>query len=185
MAVIAFEAHDDDREIVGGAGSEHVLPRLLDQRLAGNGVAEVPASSFALTEAAIREDTAALLHGMVAGMQLANFVVRPQRRWVEAWAQADAWKRPSAEQLTEVATHLSGLPTAVRDDDEDAKRFDALMLLSRRALCRKSHSGSSSETPTSSSLGSSAGDNVGPGGADSEGSAPLRMNFSNTSTICA
>ena len=33
MAVIAFEAHDDDREIVGGAGSEHVLPRLLDQRL--------------------------------------------------------------------------------------------------------------------------------------------------------
>ncbi len=66
-----------------------------------------------------------------------------------------------------------------------SQRFDALMLLSRRALCRKSHSGSSSETPTSSSLGSSAGDSVGPGGGDSEGSVPLRMNFSNNSTICA
>ena len=101
---------------------------LLDQRLAGHGVAEAPAQSFALTEATIREDTAALLHGMVAGMSLDNFVVRPQRRWVQVWAQQDAWKRPTAEQLAEVAEHLSGLPTAVRDEDEDAKRFDALML---------------------------------------------------------
>ena len=101
---------------------------LLDERLTQGGVAEAPAASFALTEAAIRHDTAALLHRMVAGMSLDNFVVRPQRHWVEAWAQPEAWKRPTAEQLTEVAAHLSGLPTAVRDDDEDAKRFDALML---------------------------------------------------------
>ena len=50
---------------------------LLDQRPAGNGVAEAPAQSFALTEAAIRRDTAALLHSMVAGMSLDNFAVRP------------------------------------------------------------------------------------------------------------
>ncbi len=112
------------------------LISLLDQRLAGNGVAEAPAASFALTEASIRRDTAALLHSMVAGMSLNNFVVRPQRRWVEAWAQPDAWKRPSAEQLAEVAAHLSNLPTAVRDDDEDAKRFDALMLGTQLALLR-------------------------------------------------
>ena len=109
---------------------------LLDQRLTQGGVAEAPAQSFALTETAIRNDTATLLHSMVAGMSLANFVVRPQRRWVEAWAQPDAWKRPSAEQLAEVAEHLSGLPTAVRDDDEDAKRFDALMLGTQLALLR-------------------------------------------------
>ena len=66
-----------------------------------------------------------------------------------------------------------------------SQRFDALMLLSRRALCRKSPSGSSSETPTSSSLGSSAGDSDGASGSDCEGSAPLRMNFRSTSTICA
>ena len=69
-------------------------------------------------------------------MSLDNFVVRPQRRWVEAWAQPDAWKRPTPEQLAEVAAHLSGLPTAVRDDDEDAKRFDALLLNTQLALLR-------------------------------------------------
>ena len=70
---------------------------------------------------------------MVAGMSLDNFVVRPQRRWVETWAQADTWRRPTADQLQEASQHLSGLPSAVRDDDEDVKRFDLLML--RTQLC--------------------------------------------------
>lgn len=109
---------------------------LLDQRQQLSGVAEEAQQSFVLTEPVIRHDTAALLHSMVAGMSLNNFVVRPQRRWVETWAQPDAWKRPTTEQLAEVATHLSGLPTAVRDDDEDAKRFDALLLNTQLALLR-------------------------------------------------
>ncbi|ODS92675.1 MAG: restriction endonuclease subunit R [Comamonas sp. SCN 65-56] len=110
---------------------------VLDQRLKIQGVAEATPQPLVLTEAAIRDDTAALLHGMVAGMSLDNFVVRPQRRWVEAWAQADAWRQPTAEQLAEVSQHLSGLPTSVRDDDEDAKRFDALMLGTQLALLRQ------------------------------------------------
>jgi type I restriction enzyme, R subunit len=81
-----------------------------------------------LTEAAIRSDTAAHLHTIVAGMQLDNFVVRPQRRWVQAWSEASSWHSVSREQLAELAQHVSGLPSAVRDDDEDAKRFDLLML---------------------------------------------------------
>ncbi|NMM89211.1 restriction endonuclease subunit R [Rhodococcus sp. SRB_17] len=116
------------------------LVGLLDQRQQtqeqGHRVAEEAQQSPVLTEAAIRRDTAALLHSMVAGMSLDNFVVRPQRRWVETWAQIDAWKRLTAEQLSEVSTHLSGLPTAVRDDDEDAKRFDALLLNTQLALLR-------------------------------------------------
>lgn len=113
------------------------LLSVLDQRLATQGVAEATPQPLVLTEAAIRDDTAALLHGMVAGMSLDNFVVRPQRRWVQAWAQADAWRQPTAEQLAEVSQHLSGLPTSVRDDDEDAKRFDALMLGTQLALLRQ------------------------------------------------
>lgn len=112
------------------------LIEVLDKRLSSNGVADEAQQSPVLTEAAIRRDTAGLLHSMVAGMSLNNFVVRPQRRWVEAWAQPDAWKRPTPEQLAEVAEHLSGLPTAVRDDDEDAKRFDALLLNTQLALLR-------------------------------------------------
>ncbi|MDZ7865021.1 DEAD/DEAH box helicase family protein [Acidovorax sp.] len=109
---------------------------LLDKRQQMNGVADEAQQSPVLTEATIRRDTAALLHSMVAGMSLDNFVVRPQRRWVEAWAQLEAWKRPTADQLAEVGTHLSGLPTAMRDDDEDAKRFDALLLNTQLAMLR-------------------------------------------------
>lgn len=64
-----------------------------------------------------------------------------------------------------------------------SKRFDVLMLLYRRAMARRAYSGSSSETPMSSSPDVSAA----PGIGDSDGAASplLRMNFSRTSTICA
>jgi type I restriction enzyme R subunit len=108
----------------------------LDQRLSLGGlVAGEGASpdSIRLTEAGMRRDTASMLHSIVAGMNLDNFVVRPQRKWVEAWSNAAAWEHLDDEQLGAIATHLSGLPTSVRDDDEDAKRFDLLML--RLQLC--------------------------------------------------
>jgi type I restriction enzyme, R subunit len=107
----------------------------LDTRLSSsdNEVRDAAQNTLAPTEATIRRDTANLLHAIVAGMRLDNFVVRPQRRWVEAWSQASAWTSINAEQRTDIAFHLSALPSAVRDDDEDAKRFDMLML--RTQLC--------------------------------------------------
>jgi type I restriction enzyme R subunit len=102
---------------------------VLDERLTADGrAAGEKVAGFGLTEAVIRADTAQQLHSVVAGMRLDNFVVRPQRRWVEAWSQTTAWHKVSADQLSELAAHVSGLPSAVRDDDEDAKRFDLLML---------------------------------------------------------
>lgn len=103
----------------------------LDERLAATGEQASDAdagSEIRLTEAGLRRDTAKLLQAIVAGMSLDNFVVRPQRQWVETWATPGAWARPSSEQLVDVGVHLSGLPSAVRDEDEDAKRFDLLML---------------------------------------------------------
>jgi len=103
----------------------------LDERLAATGEHAGDAdagSEIRLTEAGLRRDTANLLQAIVAGMSLDNFVVRPQRQWVETWAAPAAWVRPSNEQLVEVGVHLSGLPSAVRDEDEDAKRFDLLVL---------------------------------------------------------
>ncbi|MDP3375019.1 MAG: DEAD/DEAH box helicase family protein [Hydrogenophaga sp.] len=103
----------------------------LDERLAATGEHAGDAdagSEIRLTEAGLRRDTANLLQAIVAGMSLDNFVVRPQRQWVETWAAPGAWARPSGEQLVEVGVHLSGLPSAVRDEDEDAKRFDLLVL---------------------------------------------------------
>ena len=80
------------------------------------------------SEDGLRRDTAALLHRLVLGMNLDNFVVRPQRKWVEMYVDPLAWHSLTPASAGEVDEHLSGLPTSVRDDDEQAKRFDLLML---------------------------------------------------------
>ena len=64
-------------------------------------------------------------------MNLDNFVVRPHRRAVEKFGAADAWQELKPED-SEDLLGLAGLPSSVRDDDEDAKRFDLLIL--RRQL---------------------------------------------------
>ncbi|WP_213958289.1 DEAD/DEAH box helicase family protein [Variovorax sp. dw_954] len=139
-----LEYFSQDLESTDGAMSEPLGQRLFKARIelvgeldkrphaAGDEVIDSPY----LTESRIRKDTAAALHEIVAGMRLDNFVVRPQRRWVEAWTDVKAWERPTTDQLEEAAQHLSGLPTTVRDDDEDAKRFDLLMLRTQLASLR-------------------------------------------------
>ena len=105
---------------------------------AGGGVAGVaePLPRYLLTTATMRFDTATHLHAVVAGMRLDNFVVRPQRRWVEPWSDAKAWHKVTGDQLVELAEHVSGLPSALRDDDEEAKRFDLLMLRTQLGSAR-------------------------------------------------
>jgi type I restriction enzyme R subunit len=117
------------------------LLSVLDEQLAqepgaANAKVAEPAAGFGLTAAAMRADTASHLHAVVAGMRLDNFVVRPQRRWVEPWSKAEAWQRVTGDQLVELAIHVSGLPSAVRDDDEEAKRFDLLMLRTQLGSAR-------------------------------------------------
>lgn len=79
----------------------------------------------------LRGATAATLHEIVAGMNLDNFVVRKHRRAVERFSDASAWKKLGPDDA-ETALPLAGLPSSVRDEDEDAKRFDLLLL--RRQL---------------------------------------------------
>ncbi len=144
-----LEYFNQDLETSDTAAAEPLSQRLFRNRVdllleldgrvqAGHGaaVAEASPAGAYLTEARVRDDTAALLQQIVSGMSLQNFVVRPERRWVEEWAKADAWRLPAAEALGEAADHLSGLPSAVRDDDEDAKRFDLLMLRTQLASLR-------------------------------------------------
>ncbi|MGH3836201.1 MAG: DEAD/DEAH box helicase family protein, partial [Pseudonocardiaceae bacterium] len=108
----------------------------LDRRLPAGSQAPDPVTA---AERDLRRDTAGLLHQLVAGMNLDNFVVRPHRRWVQTYSARQAWNTLDDEQLTGIVQHLSGLPSAfqdrsaVRDDDEEAKRFDLLIL--RAQLC--------------------------------------------------
>ncbi|MEO7271145.1 MAG: DEAD/DEAH box helicase family protein [Vicinamibacterales bacterium] len=80
------------------------------------------------TDDELRQDIAAQLHARVAAMNLDNFVVRPRRRIVERFANPTAWMSVSDEDAAVLAHEIADLPSALTDDDEEAKRFDLLIL---------------------------------------------------------
>ncbi|MDN5920063.1 MAG: DEAD/DEAH box helicase family protein [Pseudonocardia sp.] len=82
---------------------------------------------------AARERRAGILHEFVAGMTLDNVLVRLHRRAVERYADRSVWSSLSNEEYEELL-RLAGLPSSAQDDDEEAKRFDLLML--RRQLAQ-------------------------------------------------
>ena len=110
-------------------GSEGSTQKSLSQRLFEARLGLV--TSLGEDEPALRTSTKKTLHEIVAGMNLDNFVVRPHRKAVERFATADSWGALTSDDA-EAALALAGLPSAIRDDDEDAKRFDLLIL--RRQL---------------------------------------------------
>jgi type I restriction enzyme R subunit len=112
-----------------------LVMRLDRYRQSGDG-AGAPEGGATASEGRLRSDMVQLLHWQVANMNLDNIVVRPERRWVETYADLANWHALTPEQASEIGEHLSGLPTTARDDDADdeqAKRFDLLVL--RLQLC--------------------------------------------------
>ncbi len=69
-------------------------------------------------------------------MNLDNFVVRPQRRLVEKYAKPEAWAVLSPEALSELSHEVAGLPSELDPENEEAKRFDLLVLNLQLALLR-------------------------------------------------
>ena len=109
----------------GLPGSETPTTRPLSQRLFEARLGLILA--LGADEPDLRRATAATLHEIVAGMTLDNFVVRQHRASVERFRLPEAWAS-LAPSDSEALLRLSGLPSSVRDDDEDAKRFDLLVL---------------------------------------------------------
>jgi type I restriction enzyme, R subunit len=114
--------------------TEGSLQKSLSQRLFEARLGLVCGLDAVGAEAELRESTARTLHEFVSGMSLDNVIVRPHRRWVERYADWNAWSALPPENAEEILAHLAGLPSAAKDDDEDAKRFDLLML--RRQLAQ-------------------------------------------------
>lgn len=113
----------------------------LDQRLtagASGDAAREPGAAYGepKTEVGVRAALAELLHGQVAAMNLENFVVRPKRRVVEKYAKAEAWTALSEEALVELSHEVAGLPSELDPEEEEAKRFDLLILNLQLALLR-------------------------------------------------
>jgi type I restriction enzyme R subunit len=81
-----------------------------------------------MSEDSLRVDLASNLRDTVAGMSLDNMLVRSANELVERYSQWEPWQQVTPEISREVAGRLADLPSAFRDTNEGAKRFDLLLL---------------------------------------------------------
>jgi type I restriction enzyme R subunit len=130
-----------------GANAESLTTRLFKARLdlieeldlsikLGRAVDDSPPRAYGghPTAVEMRVGTAKLLNERVAGMNINNFVVRPQRMFVERFAKPKAWQELTAEDYEVLVHRVAHLPSALTDEDEEAKRFDLLMLRAQLAI---------------------------------------------------
>jgi type I restriction enzyme R subunit len=82
------------------------------------------------------QDIRELLRAEVAAMNVDNFVVRPQRRLVEKYTRKESWQTLNEAAMSELAQSVAGLPTERDPEDEEAKRFDLLLLNLQLAVLR-------------------------------------------------
>ncbi|ESQ88496.1 hypothetical protein ABAC460_15810 [Asticcacaulis sp. AC460] len=117
------------------------LIRELDKKEQVEGFSETSppftgAPGSAPDEPAIRADALDSLKTYVAAMNLDNFIVRAKRRLVEKYQAPDAWSRLDDDTRHELLDEVAPLPTAIKTEPEEAKRFDLLMFQLEIALLR-------------------------------------------------
>jgi type I restriction enzyme, R subunit len=111
----------------------------LDHRLGStaSGVGESsPVFGDPSTDAQVRQVVAERLHREVAAMNLANFIVRPHRRLVEQYARPESWLVLGDQAFVDLSHEVAGLPSELGPENEEAKRFDLLLLSLQLALLR-------------------------------------------------
>ncbi len=138
-----LEFFSQDVAATDGAIGESLGKRLFKTRLELIGVLDSQAAPAALgavsgtvaptypepkTDADVRRSAAERLHDEVKAMNLENFVVRPKRRLVEKYVRPESWGALSPAARDELAQEVAGLPSELDPENEEAKRFDLLML---------------------------------------------------------
>ena len=135
-----LEFFSQNPETTDGALGEALGKRLFKTRL--ELISELDKKVFGLShesannELKLRNETAVLLRSEIAAMNLDNFVVRPRRRLVEKYSAPRAWEGLTLESFTELAAQVAGLPSELEAEEEEAKRFDLLMLNLQLAVLR-------------------------------------------------
>ena len=84
-----------------------------------------------------RAEVAATLHEAVSSMNPKNFLVRPHLELVERFSKLAAWEAVSLEDLAALNDRVAKLPDQLDADDEDAKRFDVVMLNAELSLLHR------------------------------------------------
>jgi type I restriction enzyme R subunit len=143
-----LEFFSQNPDTTDGSASESLGTRLFKARLSlieeldhkvvnGQQINEPPAKYGPQpTYQQLRDSTAGHLHQVVSAMNVENFVVRPQRRAVEKFARPEAWHALTGDDHAELASHVASLPTELQDADEEAKRFDLLVLRTQLAILK-------------------------------------------------
>jgi len=84
-----------------------------------------------------------MLHHLVGGMNLDNFIVRPKRQAVEPFLDRAFWNNIDDTKFTELESHVSNLPTEAEAFNADeqlnnlSNRFDNIILSMQLALLEK------------------------------------------------
>lgn len=84
-----------------------------------------------------------MLHHLVSGMNLDNFIVRPKRKSIEPFLAREHWDHIDDAKFTALETHISALPTEAEAYNADEQqnhlgyRFDNLVLSMQLALLEK------------------------------------------------
>ena len=130
-----FEFFNQDPKIVDTPIADSLTKRLFTARV--ELVSDIHALSTpdTLTTDLCR-DTAARLQKEVAAMTTDNFIVRPKREFVERYADPKSWEEWTQTKGSDLVNEVAGLPSALVDDDVDAKTFDLLVLRAQLALLR-------------------------------------------------
>jgi type I restriction enzyme, R subunit len=84
--------------------------------------------------AGLEESLADNLHQIVSAMPTENFIVRPQRAFVDKFSERESWGKLSQGDFADLSIHLSDLPTQLPEEQETAKRFDLIVMQLQLAL---------------------------------------------------
>jgi len=146
-----LEYFAQDLPATEGASGASLGKRLFDARLEligeldhriGGGIGPGDAGETAeiypeiTTEAGLRRIVADALHTEVAAMNPDNFIVRSKRRIVEKYATPETWTVLPPEALSELSCQVAGLPSQLDPENEEARRFDLLVLNLQLAMLR-------------------------------------------------
>jgi type I restriction enzyme, R subunit len=78
-------------------------------------------------QSALHNIHANALHEWLCAIPENNFLVRPHLLLLEKFSKREAWNRLALLDYKDLRDHVCGLPSAITDPDEAAKRFDLLM----------------------------------------------------------
>src|SRR5262245_43729567 len=141
-----FEFFNQNPDVTEGAGADSLTKRLFAARVElvgevdspyGHHIGEPGSQPERIAEIKkLRDGLAAELRTEISGMNLDNFLVRPQRRYVEKYSTGEAWTKVDADARHELIEHVAGLPSAIVDDDFAAKQFDLVVFKAELALLR-------------------------------------------------